>query len=106
MAGKRGSSAITGRFVKQSTVKRHPKTTTIEIAGKGGSRSSESAAGALAATDCRWREAVSEEPQSRTTRSEGPMAHLKQQFKDALSSIERATARPTRRKGTDWSAMR
>jgi hypothetical protein len=27
MAGKRGRSAITGRFVKQSTVKRSPKTT-------------------------------------------------------------------------------
>jgi len=25
--GKRGRSAITGRFVKQSTVKSHPKTT-------------------------------------------------------------------------------
>ena len=24
MAGKRGRSAVTGRFVKQSTVKRHP----------------------------------------------------------------------------------
>lgn len=30
MAGKQGRSAITGRFVKQSTVKRHPKTTTNE----------------------------------------------------------------------------
>lgn len=28
--GKRGRSAITGRFVKQSTVKRSPKTTTNE----------------------------------------------------------------------------
>ncbi|CCH76160.1 conserved hypothetical protein [Nostocoides japonicum T1-X7] len=34
MAGKRGRSAVTGRFVKQSTVKRHPKTTTNESAGK------------------------------------------------------------------------
>jgi len=30
MATKRGRSAITGRFVKQSTVKRHPKTTVNE----------------------------------------------------------------------------
>lgn len=30
--GKRGRSAITGRFVKQSTVKRSPKTTTNESA--------------------------------------------------------------------------
>jgi len=30
MAGKQGRSAITGRFVKQSTVKRHPKTTVNE----------------------------------------------------------------------------
>ena len=30
MAGKRGRSAITGRFVKQSTVQRNPKTTTNE----------------------------------------------------------------------------
>lgn len=36
MTGKRGRSAITGRFVKQSTVKRHPKTTTNESAAKGG----------------------------------------------------------------------
>jgi len=35
MAGNRGRSAITGRFVKQSTVKRHPKTTTNESTGKG-----------------------------------------------------------------------
>lgn len=34
MAGKRGRSAVTGRFVKQSTVKRHPKTTTNETTGK------------------------------------------------------------------------
>ncbi len=30
MAGKRGRSASTGRFVKQSTVKRSPKTTVNE----------------------------------------------------------------------------
>lgn len=35
MAGKRERSAVTGRFVKQSTVKRHPKTTTNESIGKG-----------------------------------------------------------------------
>ncbi|MEU3603664.1 hypothetical protein ABZ714_33905 [Streptomyces sp. NPDC006798] len=29
-SGNRGRSAITGRFVKQSTVKRHPKTTVNE----------------------------------------------------------------------------
>jgi hypothetical protein len=29
-SGKRGRSAITGRFVKQSTVRSHPKTTTNE----------------------------------------------------------------------------
>ena len=34
MAGKRGRSAITGRFVKQSTVQRNPKTTTNESTGK------------------------------------------------------------------------
>ncbi|WP_168712685.1 MULTISPECIES: hypothetical protein [unclassified Streptomyces] len=33
--GKRGRSAITGRFVKQATVKRHPKATTNESTGKG-----------------------------------------------------------------------
>lgn len=38
MAGKRGRSAVTGRFVKQSTVKRHPKTTTSESTGKRGKR--------------------------------------------------------------------
>lgn len=32
--GKRGRSAITGRFVKQSTVKRSPKTTVNESASK------------------------------------------------------------------------
>lgn len=35
MAGKRGRSSVTGRFVKQSTVKQHPKTTTNESTGKG-----------------------------------------------------------------------
>lgn len=39
MAGRRGRSAITGRFVKQATVKRHPKTTTNERTGKGGKKS-------------------------------------------------------------------
>jgi hypothetical protein len=34
MAGKRGRSAITGRFVKQSTVKKNPKTTINESAKK------------------------------------------------------------------------
>jgi hypothetical protein len=29
-SGKQGRSAITGRFVKQSTVRRHPNTTTNE----------------------------------------------------------------------------
>lgn len=32
--GKRGRSAITGRFVKQSTVKRSPKTTVNESTKK------------------------------------------------------------------------
>ncbi|MFF8868015.1 hypothetical protein ACF08B_38940 [Streptomyces sp. NPDC015139] len=32
--GNRGRSAITGRFVKQTTVKRHPKTTVNESAKK------------------------------------------------------------------------
>jgi len=36
MAGKQGRSAITGRFVKESTVKRHPKTSVNE--SKGGKR--------------------------------------------------------------------
>lgn len=36
MAGKRGRSAITGRFVKQSTVKRSPKTTVNETTKKSG----------------------------------------------------------------------
>ncbi|MFJ6083213.1 hypothetical protein ACIQI8_17625 [Streptomyces sp. NPDC092369] len=31
--GKRGRSAITGRFVKQATVRRHPDTTVNEQAG-------------------------------------------------------------------------
>lgn len=35
MAGKRGRSASTGRFVKQATVKRNPKTTVNEtVKGK------------------------------------------------------------------------
>lgn len=29
-SGKQGRSAVTGRFVKQTTVKRHPKTTVNE----------------------------------------------------------------------------
>lgn len=33
--GKRGRSAVTGRFVKQSTVKRSPKTTVNETSKKG-----------------------------------------------------------------------
>jgi hypothetical protein len=36
VVGKRGRSAITGRFVKQSSVKRHPRTTTNESTRKGG----------------------------------------------------------------------
>ncbi|WP_284740761.1 hypothetical protein [Amycolatopsis sp. RTGN1] len=36
--GKRGRSAITGKFVKQSTVKRNPKTTVNESAKKGKSK--------------------------------------------------------------------
>ncbi|MBD9730257.1 hypothetical protein IGX29_00180 [Streptomyces sp. H28] len=36
--GKRGRSAITGRFVNQATVKRHPKTTINEVTGKGGKK--------------------------------------------------------------------
>lgn len=39
MARKRGRSAITGRFVKQSTVKSSPKTTVNERT-KGGQRKS------------------------------------------------------------------
>ncbi|ANC29699.1 hypothetical protein [Isoptericola dokdonensis] len=39
MAGaKRGRSASTGRFVKQSTVKRHPSTTVNESTGKSGKK--------------------------------------------------------------------
>ncbi len=38
MAGKRGRSAVTGRFVKQSTVKRHPNTTTNESTGRTGKK--------------------------------------------------------------------
>lgn len=34
MPGKRGRSAITGRFVKQSTVKKSPRTTTNESTKK------------------------------------------------------------------------
>ncbi len=34
MAGKRGRSATTGRFVKQSTVKRNPKGTVNETVEK------------------------------------------------------------------------
>lgn len=34
MASKRGRSAVTGRFVKQSTVKSHPKTTINESTSK------------------------------------------------------------------------
>lgn len=33
-SGNRGRSAITGRFVKQSTVRRHPNTTVNEKTGK------------------------------------------------------------------------
>ena len=33
-SGGRGRSAITGKFVKQSTVKRHPKTTVNETPKK------------------------------------------------------------------------
>lgn len=41
MPGKRGRSASTGRFVKQSTVKRSPKTTVNETVKKssGGKKS-------------------------------------------------------------------
>ncbi len=34
-SGQRGRSAITGQFVKQSTVKRHPNTTVNESTKKG-----------------------------------------------------------------------
>jgi hypothetical protein len=34
--GKRGRSAVSGRFVKQSTVQRHPKTTVNESTKKKG----------------------------------------------------------------------
>jgi hypothetical protein len=37
-SGKRGRSAVTGRFVRQSTVKRHPDTTVNEGATKKKSR--------------------------------------------------------------------
>ncbi|HEX5120071.1 MAG TPA: hypothetical protein VFW65_33195 [Pseudonocardiaceae bacterium] len=36
--GKRGRSASTGRFVKQSTVRRHPSTTVNESTGKKSSK--------------------------------------------------------------------
>lgn len=36
--GKRGRSAITGKFVKQSTVKKNPKTTTNESTKKQGKK--------------------------------------------------------------------
>jgi hypothetical protein len=38
MAGKRGRSAVTGRFVKQSTVKKNPKTTVNQSTNKGGKK--------------------------------------------------------------------
>lgn len=38
MTGKRGRSSVTGRFVKQSTVKRHPKTTINESTSKRGKK--------------------------------------------------------------------
>lgn len=34
-SGKRGRSAVTGKFVKQSTVRKNPKTTVNESARKG-----------------------------------------------------------------------
>ncbi|WP_432198895.1 hypothetical protein [Streptomyces sp. bgisy027] len=37
--GKRGRSAITGRFVKQSTVLRNPSTTVNERASRGSKKS-------------------------------------------------------------------
>jgi hypothetical protein len=37
--GKRGRSAVTGRFVKQSTVRRHPSTTVNERASRGSKKS-------------------------------------------------------------------
>lgn len=37
--GKRGRSAITGRFVKQSAVRRHPSTTVNERASRGSKKS-------------------------------------------------------------------
>nr|WSY56273.1 hypothetical protein OG999_43100 [Streptomyces sp. NBC_00886] len=37
--GKRGRSAITGRFVKQATVRRHPSTTVNERAARGSKKS-------------------------------------------------------------------
>lgn len=38
MTGQRGRSALTGRLVKQSTVKGHPGTTTNESTGKRGKK--------------------------------------------------------------------
>lgn len=35
MPGKRGRSAVTGRFVTQSTVSKNPKTTVNESTGNG-----------------------------------------------------------------------
>lgn len=35
-SGKRGRSAVSGRFVKQSTVKKNPKTTVNETSKKKG----------------------------------------------------------------------
>jgi hypothetical protein len=37
--GKRGRSAVTGRFVKQSTVRRHPSTTVNERVSRGSKKS-------------------------------------------------------------------
>lgn len=38
-AGKRGRSAVTGRFVTQSTVTRHPKTTINQSTKSSGKKS-------------------------------------------------------------------
>lgn len=40
MAGKRGRSSITGRFVQQTTVKSKPRTTVNEATKSGGSKRS------------------------------------------------------------------
>lgn len=37
--GKRGRSAVTGRFVKQATVRRHPSTTVNERASRSSKKS-------------------------------------------------------------------